>query len=671
MGRFLSYAISGVPYGCDFAIVAVGLILTYRATGVFNFAFGAQAYVSAFVFDVLDKSGLDKGLSFLVAVVLLAPALGLAFNRFLFRHIAPRATTAKIVTSLGLFVALPNLVGIIFGNAQRLDPPSLLLSPDTVYLHVGSTPINGNELATVILTAVSVAVLAFLMRATRIGLKMRAAVESPRLARLEGINADGVISVAWAVSSLLAGLAGVLLAPLYAAINPNDFTVLVVTAIMVAAIGGLKNMPVAVLGGIVFGIVEQVLFGYLPTGSILQTGVAPALPFVILVGLLIFHPGLRHLDDLRDPLASVEPPLPPLAAATRAPQFDRLIRVGGPMLAVVFVLSCVTWVPGNWEFIFAEGLVYSAIFLSITMITGLGGQLSLCQAAFAGVGAFTAGQLAAHFGVSVLLGALLGAVLAGIIGALVALPALRLQGLALALLTLAFALLADNVVFPYSWAGGPQSGLHVPRPVLGPGGFGTSSRTFFGLTVVLVVVCGVVVGLVRRGTLGRYLAALRNSPTAAASIGIDLSRTKITVFALSAALAGLGGGIYASLNRTVSATDFNNTYSLVFVVVVVTTGVRTIEGAIQAGMAYVVLQQLVSYLPTRFGGVGLVIVLFAFGATTYAKHPEGIVEFQKRRWTARAERLLLRGHSEKPDAPAAGGFPAWSAPNAEGSPTGA
>ncbi|MGH9302124.1 MAG: ABC transporter permease subunit, partial [Acidimicrobiales bacterium] len=467
MGHFISFAIPGIPYGCDFAIVAIGLILTYRATGVFNFAFGAQAYMSAYVFDVLVKNGAGEWWSFFLAVVVMAPALGLAFNRFLFRHIATQAVTAKVVTSLGLFVALPNIVTIVFSNKPRLAPPSLVLSPDVVYFHLGSTPVNGNELATVIVTVASAAILAVLIRATSLGLQMRATVESRRMARLEGVNSEAVVSLAWAVSSLLAGLAGVLLAPLYATLNSNDFTILTVTAIMIAAIGGLRSMPWALAGGVAFGALESVLSGYLPSGSILATGVEPALPFLILVLLLLFHPGLRHLDDVNDPLVSVDPPLPPPAATLRAPQLDGVVRVGGRVLAVAFVVSCLTWVPDHWVFTLSQGIALSAIFLSITLLTGLGGQLSLAQATFAGIGAFTAGQLALHFGLSVLAGMVIGAVVAALVGSLAALPALRLQGLALALLTLALALLADSVVFPQSWVSRSAGGLTIPRPVIG------------------------------------------------------------------------------------------------------------------------------------------------------------------------------------------------------------
>ena len=631
----------GVPVGCTFAIMAVGLVLTYRATGVFNFAFGAQAYASAFVYAELTDHGLEKWSAFLLAVVVMAPLLGLAFDRLIFRHIASANVTGKIVSSIGLLVALPELLQIIFGPTSPSAPPSLWLDPATVYLHLGSTPVNGTDLATVVVTAVAVVLVLVLLQATTIGLQMRAAVESRRLLQLEGVNSGAVVGTAWAVSSLMAGLAGVLVAPLYAPLAANDFAILLVAGIAAAALGSLRNIPLALVGGLFLGVVEGLGAGYFSPTSIWHSGLLPAIPFLMLVVLLLVLPGMRHLDESGDPLASVDPPPPAPIALTRAPQIDRVVKVGGRLALVVVFVSVLTWVPGNWVFTLATGVTLSTVFLSITMITGLGGQLSLCQATFAGVGAFAVGQLALHSGIPVLPAALLGALLAAVIGAVAALPALRLRGLALALLTLAVALLADTSLFPYSWAGGPSTGFSVPRPQLGSLSFATeSTRAFFVLAVVVLALGATLVRLVQKGTVGRFLAAMRGSPVGAASLGINLSWTKITVFALSAFLAGLGGAMYGSLQQVVSAGDFNYEYSLIFVVVVVTTGAASVEGAVQAGMGFVVIQQLLSYLPTRLGAGSLTALLFALGSLTYAAHPEGVVEYQKRRVTLWVQQTL-------------------------------
>jgi branched-chain amino acid transport system permease protein len=278
------------------------------------------------------------------------------------------------------------------------------------------------------------------------------------------------------------------------------------------------------------------------------------------------------------------------------------------------------------------------------LITGMAGQLSLCQAAFAGVGAFAAGQLGTHLGLPVLLGAFVGGAMAAAVGTFVAVVAMRVSGLLLTLVTLAFALFADESLFQYSWSGGGLSGVPVPRPKIGTIDFG-DDRTFLVLAVVALALCMLLVLLVQRGTVGRYLAAMRGSPTATASMGISLRRARLTVFALSAGIAGFGGALYGSELHTVSATNFFYVYSLVFAVVVITTGSRTVEGAVQAGMAFAIIQTLlILYLPQRVSGIEP--ILFAFGATTYAAHPEGIVEYQKTRWLARVGRLL-RAYDER------------------------
>lgn len=651
MSQFLSYAVPGIPFGCSYAIVAVGLVLTYQTTGVFNFGFGAQAYTSALLFTILVDRGVGTWAAFVVAVVVVAPLIGLVLERFLFRHIAPSNVTGKVVSAVAVFVALPELLAVVFGSAQRFAPPTLFFDQGTVYLHLFSTPINGLELETLVVTALVVLLVAA-VRSTPLGLQMRGAVESPRLLELEGVRADRVSAGAWMFSSFLAGLAGVLLAPQYPTVQSNDYAILLVAAVAASALGGLANIPLALVGGLVLGVVGGLGSGYFPASSIWHTGLLPAVPFLLLAVLLVGLPRLSKLDASHDPLAVVDPPPPAPITATRAPQIDRAVRVGGRVLLVAGVVSVLTWVPGNWAFTLTSGLVFSVIFLSITLVTGLGGQLSLCQATFAGVGAFTAAQLALHAGLPVLFGAVVGAAAAMVIGALAALPALRLRGLPLALLTLSLALLADNVVFPITAISGPTTGLVVPRPQIGPINLGTeSTKAFFVLALVILVLCALAVRRFQRGTLGRFLAAMRTSPLAAASIGIDLNRTKVVVFALSAALAGLGGALYGSLQQSITPVDFNYQFSLIFVVVVATTGVATVEGAIQAGMGFVVIQQLLSYLPGRAGGPSLAVVLFALAALGYAAHPEGVVEYQKRRatqWLERRLRFRAAGDDRRP-----------------------
>jgi branched-chain amino acid transport system permease protein len=649
MEQFVGFALPGVPYGCTYALVAICLVLTYQATGVFNFAFGAQAFASAFVFTYLTQlhnwSGFE---AFLVSVVLMGPVVGYAFDRLLFRNIANSNSVAKMVCSLALLVGIPSLLPVIFGP-QNLDATATILpffNPNVVYFNLWGTPINGIYLSTISVTVVVLVLLTILLRYTSLGLQMRAAVESRRLVQLDGVNANGVVAVAWIVSSFMAGLAGVLLAPVFGAFNQDDYITLTVTAIAAAAWALLRSIPIAAGVGLLIGVATTVLQGYIPPNSFWNAAVVPALPFVIIIAALLLLPGMRSLDASRDPLATIDPPPPPIAASARAPTMDRIIRVLWWVLFAAFCVSMLTWIPGTfpaWTTVFNNGITLSIVLLSITLITGMAGQLSLCQATLAGVGAFTAAQLANHLGLNLLVGGLVGAALAAVVAVILALLSLRLRGLGLALMTLAAALAFDATIFNVTSVTGGEQGVSIQAKWLGTTAFfNFDGRAMFLLSLGVLVVAVFVVLLVRKGTVGRNLAAMRGSETATAGLGVNPSWQRIVVFALSGAIAGIGGLLHSMEQQVVNPTDWNTEFSLVLVVLVVTTSVTTVEGAVQAGIGFFVTEQiLTTVLPARIGASSLTVVLFAFGALTYAKHPEGVLEYQKRRSTARFERLFF------------------------------
>ena len=649
MEQFVGFALPGIPYGCTYALVAVCLVLTYQATGVFNFAFGAQAFASAFVFTYLTQyhnwSGWE---AFLVSVVVMGPAIGWAFDRLLFRHIPNSNTIAKMVCSLALLVGIPSLLPVIFGN-QNLDATTTILpffNPNVVYFTIWGSPINGIYTATVSVTVVVLVLLTILLRYTNLGLQMRAAVESRRLVQLDGVNGDGVVAVAWIVSSFMASLAGVLLASVYGAFQAEQFQALAVAAIAGAVWGMLRSIPIAALVGVLIGVTTTTLQGYIPPDSLFNSAVVPALPFILIVIALLVLPGMRSLDASRDPLATIDPPPPPIAATTRAPTMDRVIRVLWWMLFAAFVVSMLTWLPNAfpaWVTVFNNGLTYSIVLLSITVITGMAGQLSLCQATLAGVGAFTAAQLSTHLGLNLLVGGLVGAALAAVVAVILAVLSLRLRGLGLALMTLAAALFFDATFFNETYLTGGQQGLSIQSKWLGTSAFfSVDGHAMFLLSLGVLIVVVFLVLLVRKGTVGRNLAAMRGSETATAGLGVNPTWQRIMVFALSGAIAGVGGLLHSMVQQVINPTDWSTSFSLILVVLVVTTSVTTVEGAIQAGIGFFVTEQiLTTVLPARIGASSLTIVLFAFGALTYAQHPEGILEYQKRRGTAFWERRLF------------------------------
>ena len=642
MSHFLTYAIPGLPYGCVFALVGVGLVLTYKTSGVFNLAFGAQAYISASVYyKLVHGHHVNRALAAVVSIVMVGAALGWLLDRLLFRHIRTAPPAVKLITTLGLLVGLPSAVDFVLGAKDKPNPPELALR-STRFFHWGGYVLDGNQLSIIVATVTVVAMLGLLFRFTHLGLKMRAVVESPRMVQLAGIRADQIGALAWMLSSVMAGLAGVLLAPLYSSLTADHFTQLLVAAIAAAALGRLANLPVTVAGGLILGVAQELLVGYLPTNSRLSIGLRPSLPFLVLVLLLLFLPGLRGRRETVDPLAACDPPPPALASLDRDPRLDRVARLGFPVFVVAFLAVCLLVLSNHNLFLVTEAVVFATIMLSIVMITGLSGQISLCQMTFAGVGAFTAGQLGLHHNTPFMLGMLAGAALAGLLGALVAIPALRLGGVFLALATLAFALMADNVVFPLDSVGGGQAGLAVPRPQMLGIDF-TADRSFFLLAIAMFVICAVVVILVRKGTTGQYLAAVRGSETAAATIGINANRAKVIVFTLSAAIAGIGGAMLASLQQTTNADSFGVQFSLIFVVLVLTTGARTVEGAANAGAGFIFIPEILGAIGGHFSV--LTYALFGYGTINYAHHPEGMLEYQKRRSTDAIAKLIDRVRS--------------------------
>ena len=643
MEQFLGFAIPGIPYGCTYALVAVALVLTYRATGVFNFAFAAQAYVASLLFTALIQSAqMSVWLAFVIAVVVVSPLLGLALDRLLFSRIPNSNNMAKLVTSISLLVGIPALMLVIIPQ-NYYAPPSIVFDPNTVYFTVSGAPFNGLEMTAVVFTAAVLVAMGIMMRLTPLGLQMRGAVESRRLVQLDGVNAGGVVAVAWVVSSFLAGFAGVLLAPNFGQVQAQPFLTLMVAAIAAAACAAFRSMAIAAAAAVAIGVATFTLQGYLPTQSFLFTSILPSLPFLVLVGALLFHPGMRKLEQATDPLATVDPPLPPLASAVRTPAMGRLIRTLWYILLGLFILSMLTWMPRDWENVLNQGLAFSTLFLSITLITGMGGQLSLAQAALAGVGAFTAAQLANHLGLSMMAGMVVGAAFAAAVAVVLALLSLRLRGLGLALMTLGAALVFDQVIQSSQTLGGGSGGLSptnnvdwgAPFGLLNPNGHALFLATFIVLVVVVLAIL-----MIRRGTVGRLLGAMRGSETAAAGIGINLTWQRILIFALSGAVAGIGGTLLVIQQGVANPQQFSYEFSLAFVVIVVTTGVTTVEGAIQGAFGYVIIQKLLGYAPARFAD--LTFVLFAFGALTYAQHPEGILEFQKRRSMQRFEPLIER-----------------------------
>ena len=645
MSDVLDYAIRGVPIGCVFALLAVGLVLTYRTSGVFNLAFAAQAYTSAAVFYVVRHDHRWPLLpAAVLAVGLVAPALGLLLERGIFRHLRGAPPVARTVTSLGLLVAIPEVVKLWIGDSPQKNPPPLwpvTRTDEWLWPRQGARYVlDAGQVVTLLATVLVVAALTALLRRSAIGLRMRAVVESARMTQLAGVDADRVSAVAWILSSLLAGLTGVLLAPLFAELLPLHFFTLLVAALAACVAGRLVSIPLAVAGGIGLGVAQAVFAGLLPTDSVLATGLRPALPFVVLFLALLLRPPRLGDKVETDPLAGVDPPPPAPATVAGSRGLTVASRVGGVAAVVVGLLLGLFVLDDFWLQLVVSGVVLGVILLSFTVLTGMGGMVSLCQATFAAIGAFTTARVVDTSGAPVLVAMLAGTVLAAAIGGLLAVPLLRLDGIYLTLATLAFALMFQNVLVPLDWVSGGSVPLDVPRPLLG-GIDLADDHAFFVFAVLCLVVVGALVLRLRDATTGRFLDAVRGSEDAAISVGISPLRQRVVAFALAAGIAGFGGGLLASWNESANyAQSFDFFYGLVWVVLVVTMGARSIQAAVFGGLTFFLFPQLLQRLPLlpTDWATGLSVALFGLGALTYARHPEGIIEANAARVVARFSR---------------------------------
>ena len=659
--------LQGAPPGTVYALVALGFVLAYKTSGVFNLAFGAQAYASAVVyFKTHTEWGWPIIPSAVAAVLVLAPLLGYLLERLVFRHLRTAPAVAKLVVAIGLSVALPAIIDVLMNFKPRGGATPEGIVPrgnDVFYDPFGVYAFSRNELVAMGVAVVAMLALAALFKFSALGLQMRAVVESPRMTELNGIDADRVSAFAWALSSLFAGLAGVLIAPRFHTLAAGEYFNIVVVAVAAAAIGLLVSLPRALAGGLGLGMVIALLNTFLPRWSKtlpwlkpIRENLTPAIPFVVLFGILVFVPSVRRARASTDPLAGVDPP-PSSTVKASNQRRDIVRRLAGTAVVVAIVVILLNRGDAAWLFLVTQAVVFSIVYLSVTVITGLGGRISLCQGAFAAIGGFSVFQLAERYNVSVLLGALVGACVAAAVGALLAVPIRQLNGIWVAIATLAFAFFFDAVMVKFSWVGGTKSSaattkLVVPRPVIGPWDF-VNDKSYLALCVVVLVVVALAVSQFARSTTGLQLQALRGSEVAAQSIGISPARNRVVALAASAFIAGLGGALVVIHQENVNyANNFSPFAALFWLVLVVTFGARSTAGAIGGAVSFSLFDKLILQgtvlgwilrSPERIPGVFPVsakwrFILFGLGTIQYAKHPEGIVEMSRARRESRRRR---------------------------------
>ncbi|KOU36881.1 ABC transporter permease subunit [Streptomyces sp. WM6368] len=621
MGDLLVFVLSGLVSGALYALLATGLVLSYSASGLFNFAHGATAYLCALTFYELHSGlGWPAVPAALLVVLVLAPGLGWGLDRLMFRRLARVGETAQIVATIGLLVALPAAglwVVELLGDAgapvkpaeNQFGLPGVGPSPAQSWQLAEGVGIDSDQLITWVVTALVAVALWVLMRHTRLGLQLRAAVDNRSLTELRGISADRLSSVAWMIASGLAGLAGVLATPLLG-LSAHDFTLFLFVSATAAVIGRFASVPLAFAGGLGLGVLQNLVAGYASFAESV-TGFRTAVPFLILFGgLLVLTRRARTAG-----VASADaPPVDHLAGASWGRRWG-VWAAGAGLLCVAFYTVTTPF----WSGLLAQGLAVALVFMSFTVVTGLGAMVSLAQGTFVTGAALVAGLLMSR-GWPFVAALAVGTCVAALLGALVALPALRLGGRSLALATLALAFLADQVLFQLRWLRNGDAGWSIPRPVFGPVDL-SDDRALGVALVVLVALVAAGLSALRNSPSGRAMLAVRSAPAAAVASGVSVLRTKLLLFTLSAGLAGFGGVLYASYNTRITATDFTAMTGLVWLAVVVAAGVRRPQYAVVAGLVFAVAPRLLSDYVTQ--SAHLPVILFGLAGLALANDPDG------------------------------------------------
>jgi ABC-type branched-subunit amino acid transport system ATPase component/ABC-type branched-subunit amino acid transport system permease subunit len=640
VSQHLVFLLLGLANGAVFASLALALVVTFRSSGVVNFATGAIALITAYTYAYLrqgellilvpglpQKVDLGTQLSFLPAAAIslvVAAALGLLLYGLVFRPLRTASPVAKAVASVGVSVVATALVLNRVG-AATISVDSIF--PRTIY-KIGSVQISADRLwfaASIIgLTVLLSAAYSF----TPFGLRTRAAAETEKGAYVSGISPDRIAVWNWMISSAVAGMAGILIAPI-SPIGPSSYTLFIVPALAAAIFGGFQRMAPAVAVGLAIGMLQseatflQTKYSWLPS-----SGLPELVPLVLIIGVLVVR---------AKPLPSRGALLQPTMG--RAPRPARILRPSAIGTAVAILVLVVTH--GDWRAAMVTSLIFGMISLSSVVVTGYAGQLSLAQLTLAGVGGFLLAPLTHDWHVPFPIAPLLAAFGATVIGVVVGLPALRIRGLPVAVVTLSLGVTLEAIWFRNA-SFVPSSGLAVADPTLfgldlGPGSGAAFPRLSFCLMVlVFLVVVAAGVAKLRQSRLGNAMLAVRANERSAAATGVNVVRTKLAAFAIGAFTAGLGGALLSYKLGSVTFDSFDVLLGLGVFATVYLAGITSVSGGILAGVlgygGVVFLAtsrwlSLDSYWYQVITGIGLIASVIV--------NPEGLVGAVHRRLPAR------------------------------------
>ncbi len=608
MTEFVQFAVLGLGGGAAYALLAQGVVLVYRGSGVVNFAQGAIAMVAAYLcLETLQRDHDWAMLPAFAVAVLVAAAIGLVFQLAVLRWLANAAPIVRLAATLGLLVILQAGVQQFYGS-KSIRVRAFL--PNDAY-RWGGVVVQQDRLILLGIAVGLTAALWALTKYTRVGLAITAAAENERAAAALGWSPHRLAALTWAGGGALAGIAGILVAPL-TGLTPTAFVVIVtVFALAAALLGGFRSFPLTLLGGLVLGVGESLVVLYqdsirdflnMPTLS----GINRAVPFlVILIVLVVRGKGL--------PLRShVSERLPRLGSG--------VVRWPGVAVAVVIAAAAIA-VSGDWLRSMTLTLAAAVFLLSIVVLTGYAGQLSLAQYTVGGLGALIAARLVGQAGWPLIPAAIVAVAAVVAVGVLFALPALRTRGVNLAVVTLGLGFTVQEMVFGNPALTGDKLDNSVRIPELTVFGIDVTAARYPErwalLCLAVLVVAGLMVANLRRSRTGRRLIAVRTNERAAASLGISVFAVKIYAFALAAGLAAVAGILLGLRNTAVTYVEFNAFASINAVVQAVTGGLGFVVGGIVGallGPGALVSRMLSDgsgsgAVATLLGGVILIVIL--------------------------------------------------------------
>jgi len=655
MEQILLFAVLGLGTGALFAGLAVSLVATYRGSGTVNVATGGIAMVGAFVFYGLRSRGfllfpflnVAGGAGRVVALIpailitlVVCAGLGFALHYGVMRPLRKQSALAKLVATVGVLLVINAYVVLVFGTTGLAAPDVLPVTP--IRLLGGTVPSNRIQLLVIVL--VVAAALSLSYRFTSFGLATRAAQESETEAALSGLYAGRLALANTVISCVVAGLLGIFVAPL-TQLDPSTIALAVVPALGAALLARFTSFWGAAGAGIGMGILgslvtfSQTQPWFPQTRGVPWPGVQDLLYFLIIAAALLWRG-----QSMPDRGTLVEPRLPKAPAPIRVAR-PALIGAGLATVAV-FVL------PYDLRQSLIISMIGAIAALSLVLITGLVGQLSLFQFGLAGVAGLVTARLSTEAGIGWPWGPLIGIAAAVALGLLMALPALRVRGVQLGILTLAGSVALNTFVFGNSTFGVPASGAPASPPtILGfpigptspvPGIDGARPSPLFGVAVALVMIlCGIVVANIRRGSLGKQMLAVRSNERAAAAIGISPAKVKLIGFAIATVMMALAGILYTYNFNSLDPTRFTVFNTLSLVAFAYLGGITTVRGALLGGM--MITQGLVSYALVHFLNIPVTVQLLMAGfllVLTIIGNPDGIALAPPPKWPGKLKRAI-------------------------------